>query len=694
MLYLDAHLSRLEADLEGAALASGTSLGAASARSDTDLATTGAKTSQTAFLTSKPKHLRIPLNNARWNEAEKQYQISDRSQLLVTASRVAAAVNGVLAESMSGQAAFSLNKLLGPVRHERHCNIPVAYANWPALSSVLGVCDARVVDENGDDVRLHFTNNEKIDKRRKAAQTVLESLYKMSWETRAAIVYQAAPNLTKSIMRVPFGVDGTTFDLSSSVVAKQFPLPTESLEALLQAAIGLEFAYDASTTAAFLDPAHKGMASTRWAGNVASSFSTLAGFLVPYRADGRTALLPKGLETFGAESWLAEPMRIPFAADDCDGSAALITSAFHHINDVFKEDPAAKTKYPWLWAAHRSLVHYDIGVSVLGANGAHADEADHTKSSIAGHAVALLVPKLHVLKALAKAEGGEKHALARLEAMYPAQTLLPIPLEEQKVFNAGWEAVVGSTMFNGLEPLAAEGTSPADSKLWTQDETERYARNEQADLEKMASARIAPSVGLVIKTLDATPGGVDHRFYSDFVEISLSTRSPLLTTPALQRAGVATSHLVLAQPDGKTAGVTPMQLVEQDYTAAPLWTLDTSAADVLLDAVAEVQENTLPRRAGSVELSAFQSAGLKDSLAAIDEIEKSLKSCPADGKVDIVALVSYSAMVHNPSGVELLRDLIAQSGASGEVDRVKIPGLATLANGEEAGLFVALNLCM
>ena len=132
---------------------------------------------------------------------------------------------------------------------------------------------------------------------------------------------------------------------------------------------------------------------------------------IPYRADGRTALLPTGLKTFSAESWLGEAGRAPFAADDCDGSAAFVTSAVTFVNSLFEKqgiDPTTnRTKYPHLYAMYRALVHYEPSVAVLGAKAAHAGdsgkgsvkEADK-KPQVAGHAMVILIPKLQLLTAL------------------------------------------------------------------------------------------------------------------------------------------------------------------------------------------------------------------------------------------------------------------------------------------------------
>ncbi|MAU93443.1 MAG: hypothetical protein CMJ93_04475 [Planctomycetes bacterium] len=689
MLYLRADFTRIEPDLESAALTSSTSLGAASARGDSDIAITGAPLCETEFLTSKAKELRIPIHNAKWNEESKTFGISDRTQILVTCSRLASAVNGVLCESVSGQAAVSLQHYVGS--HPPSSVVPVEYTNWSAISSVIGISNASIVDDEDEPVRVSFTTDSSLDSERQKTHDIMKNLYKASWETRETHVYDPAPNLTKSFMKVPFGVDGTQFDFSSSAVGKAFPLSADSFEALLKATVGLEFAFDEDVTKNFLDPEVKGVAASRWAGNVVSSFSTMAAFLMAYRADGTTAVLPDKLQDFATESWLAEPLRIPFPGDDCEGSAALISSGVHFLNVLFSNDASAKTRYPYLYAAHRSLVHHEVGIAVIGANAAHAGDADTNAKSIAGHAVCVFVPKMHILKALAAAATGAEHTLTRLEAMYPSNSNLPITFDESKVLSSGWQTASTSELFSGLTALAAEGTAPADSRLWTPDVQERMTRSAQADAEKLVADSLSPSVALVVKTLDASQNG-RHRFYSDFVELVLATSSPLLTTPALQRAGVATSHLVFTDAASGKAGIGPQGLAEGSYQAVPLWSMGASDAPIVLDALREVQTNTMARRKGPVTLNDYQAASLRDSLKAVDEIEVALANGTTKPNTSIVATVSYSALVHNPSSLELLRDLIRNSGASGVVDRVSIPGLAKYATGEEAGVFLAFNL--
>lgn len=763
-VFLKATLARIEPNLEEIALTAGTSLGAAAARGFTDMAITGSDTSETVFLTTKDSEVLLPIHGARWNDRKRRWEINDRVSLNMTASRYCAAVNGVLVESMSGQSTAPLAHLVtkGSGGIGRSCAMELTYPNWPAIGAVVGVCDAKVVGKNGMQVNVHFATDKAIDERHLKASGVLEGIYKQSWKTRMQAVYPDAPRLTKSVMRVPTGVDFSSFDAASNVVDKPFCFSADTFEAIMASMFRVELGFNDAEIAKIINTNSitstvlEGMEAARYAPNWASALSSAAGFVIPYRSDGRTALLPTGLKTFSAESWLAEAGRAPFAADDCDGSAAFVTSAVTFVNSLFEKrgiDPTInRTKYPHLYAMYRALVHYEPSVAVLGAKAAHAGDSGKgsvkeapKKPQVAGHAMVILIPKLQLLTALYEGskltlpEGrdmrsgkvysarpvldpgskmdAEALAQERLDAFYPDATqwsMLPLPQKErQELFGASWAKVYaslkdGSSSFASLKPLAVEGTAPADSRLHTPTTTpegkKQFDERHKIGLfERKVAKRLSPSVAAVVKTLDSGEGG-RHGFYSAFVELVFSLRTPTFTKASVQREGEATAHVTLVNFDAGdssmvgTAGVSPEDLHCGKFAAVPLWKLGSEDAAIMASASAEVRANTLPRRRVPIRLHAHQSEMFADSCTQLDEIESTLSSNEPDQNGEHINVVlSYSSLVHNPESLKVLKEMLRSiKGISGQVDRAHIPGLAVHGDGDgetmEAGLLVTLDL--
>jgi hypothetical protein len=670
----------------------------------------------------------------------------------------------------------------------------LTYPNWAAIGAVVGVSDAHIVGKNGTAVNVHFAEDKELDGKHKKAQGVLQSVYDQSWVTHIHAMYHDAPRLSKAVMRVPTGVDFCTFDVASNVVDKPFCFSAETFEAIMASMFRVELGFDqaevdkitntnntnanininkATTTGAGIAGGMvlEGMDAALFAPNWASALSSAAGFAIPYRADGRTALLPTGLKDFSAESWLAEACRAPFAADDCDGSAAFVTSAIMFVNGLFDTqgvDPTGnRAKYPHLYGMYRSFVHYEPSIAVLGANAAHAGDSgkgsmkDNNNGAaapqVAGHAMVILIPKLQLLTALYEgskltlpagtdqktnklhpskpvfdaaavmstgAGAQEEHffsaeALAqeRLDAFYPQGATMPLPQRErQELLGASWAELYprlkdGSSKFATLKPLAIEGTAPADSRLHTPATTaegrqEAQTRHKTAQFELNVANRLSPSVAAVVKTLDS--GGPDHKhaFYSKFVELVLSLKSPAFTKSSVQRAGQATAHIVLANVDTSDeqtvsdAGVTPENLHGGKFVAIPLWQLGAENAAILASASDEVRANTLARRRLPVTLHPHQSEMFAESCAHLDEIEELLKAnAPVENAEHATVVISYSALVHNPQSMLLLKEMIRSiDHISGQVDRSAIPGLAVHSDDSnnaalhDAGLLVTLDL--
>jgi hypothetical protein len=761
MAFLKLELTKLEADLENAALTAGTSLGAASARGDSLLQTTGAGFHTRVFATEKPQNVLLPLPNAKFNGEE--FEISNRTNLLASVTRLAASINGTLCTSVSGQAAVPLQLLLaGEYGNDLHSgSIPVEYANWPALSSVLGVRNLRVVDEDGTAHKVVFTHDADKDERIKSAQQILINAYNSTMQIRAQIPYAKAPGLSKSHMKTPFGVDGAGYSFTAEVVNKPPSLSDAAMEAMAKAAMVVAFGNTTDSPESkenhdrFIDHTRLGMTAAVFAEDAASALSTIAAGIVPYRADGRTALLPTKLKTFPSESWSAEGTQTD-SGDDCDGSAAFATAFFHRTRELFATSADAKTKFPYLYGLHRALAHHEVAIAVLGASADNADAADESHTQVAGHAMVLLIPRLHLVQALDRGaravgvaapepepepaeaggeegEGGQEedvvvppptvrlgvhpHFLTgsarteaelselrskTLDALYPAVGGPLIDSDEARVIAGGWDSIVANaSMFASLTTLAVEGTSAAFSRLHTADVSERAAAMEQAKLEQLVATRLSPSIAVVHKRLDATQSG-KHAFYADFVEIILGTNSPLLNSPALQDAGTAAAHYVLATPGtGERAGmldagVTPTQIASNDFHALPLSTFNRAEASIMRETWAEVRANTLGRAAQPISLEAEELANLTEARAVFTALDAQLRAvAESEDAVEVSAVFTPTGLIHNAGCTKFFADLVTHAfdaPVSGSITLHEIPDLATDAAGKSVGLFATARL--
>ena len=110
----------------------------------------------------------------------------------------------------------------------------------------------------------------------------------------------------------------------------------------------------------------EGVDAARYAPNWASALTSSEAYVIPYRADGRTALLPTGLKTIlrrvvARRRWLR-----PVFADDCDRLCRVCHLGIAFVNGLFDtrgDDPTGnRAKYPHLYIIYRSFIHYQPSV--------------------------------------------------------------------------------------------------------------------------------------------------------------------------------------------------------------------------------------------------------------------------------------------------------------------------------------------
>ena len=541
-------------------LATGGAIAAAQTNGATDFAVSGSDYAVAADLSDEVctrVRVRLPDEYVGISPDSPQTVVIDaRAKLLVSATRNGAAINGTLGPSVSGQGAVYLSGMLRAAT--RHANVPMTYGQWRAHSAVVSVYAPKVVNGHGRQYDVEFDRDETSDQALAAAEQYLQLWGDGAWKMRQTqFVYPHAPTLTKAVVKVPCGVNDTGFQFVSSVLEQRSPYSYETLEGLLGGALRAEMQFDDNSIEAFLDKASvPGKAVAAAFGEyVAASLSTIAGTLVAYRADGRSEVTPTGIEAVAAESWLQQAPRTPTEANDCDGSAICVVTM---ARTIAAAPPGALAEHPFLRAVRNVLVpHYTVGVSVIGASAASAGSeaalGGEKTAALAGHAAAMLVPTLSLLRALEKGSGrmvGNADATAlnplvppakraelaeaRFRACFPTATVDALPAAERQELRA-W-ATAKKVGLVGVEPKEttihawqAEGTTVATATLYVPagPDADKDALNAQRDSE--AFAKVGATIGRSIKRLHV--GGADkespHRFYHDVVEFSLPRSHPL-----------------------------------------------------------------------------------------------------------------------------------------------------------------------
>ena len=198
-------------------------------------------------------------------------------------------------------------------------------------------------------------------------------------------------------------------------------------------------------------------------------------------------------------------------------------------------DPSLAEQLPYLTALGNSLgTHYVYGTCVLAANAGHADAANEHEQKIAGHAIALAIPKVHFLTAMDRGARGnlkgtpvvavedqDKAASARFDALFPPELIARMP--DAAMFK-DTETLAASGYAHpetGLQPLSMEGTTLASSCMYTHSLADRQARMQSYLNDKAVATMLAPNITRTHKTLDTGEKGA-HAFYNSMVELSVS----------------------------------------------------------------------------------------------------------------------------------------------------------------------------
>ena len=743
-------VQKSEVDLAAQFLAKGGTLGGAAARGNTSFAISHADKHETFLLTDTNQTIDLPLSPALLATSRAQYfaevpegrrindtvgphvLLSDRTRLNIVSTRTGAAINGTLVSTLSGTASVPLLDLFSTVAPEEFVEgakgraarpnvaftqVPIRYPNWESINASLGVCAPQVIRVGADGTEtevsaLFFTPAQKAA-RLAQVQPVIKSLYDSAWQMTKDAVFKPEPNLHKSVMAVrDAGFDASGYALAAAVNDTPPALRPEVAEAVLNAAFAQEMpGKHAHMLEALRVPSLK--ATARYAQYAATGLSAVAAYAMPYRVDGTPADTPEGLKMFQSESWPAQG-NVDFGrlADDCDGQANL-ANQFIEQAKTLKASGVDMEPYPNLRAVANSIgAHYVSGMSVIAANAGHADAADHTKTTIAGHAITTLLPKTSFAMAMQR---GSKATIAgklvvdpqfekavtsaRWEALYPQSLLDEMPEDERRTLESHDTArqLYMATMATGPQPLTIEGTTFASAQLYEHDDIKREERMGAFVEGKESLEAFSPNILRVFKTLDVCETG-EHAFYNSIVESSFSPKHPLFTSAPLRSMGAACCHVrhVHVSPAGQVtgAGASPKDLATGNFALVPLWTANAETGALLDEAHDESLSNTVPMRGEPISVG---SAIFEKNLATLRDIDTFFHA-PGKEEVDTVphqAIVSFASLVGNANALSDLASVLkASPNVRGEIygmDTV-IRGMAVDEKGADVGRYIVLEV--
>ena len=659
--------------------------------------------------------------------------LSDRTRLNVVSTRTGAAINGTLVSTLAGTASVPLLSLFGTVETSRFVQgnakgkaarpaaaftqIPLQYPNWEAINATLGVCVPQIIRVAADGSEMQVSALFFTPSKRAAyvaqVQPLIKSIYDGAWQMTKDVVFKPEPNLHKSVVAErDAGFDASGYSLAAAVNDTPPALLPEVAEAVLGAAFAQELPGEHAKMLADL-ACPSLTATTRHGRSIATALSAVAAFAMPYRVDGTPTATPEGLKMFQSESWPVQANADPFRlSDDCDGQANFANQFIEQAKGL-KAGGIDMARFPNMRALANSIgAHYVHGMAVIAANAGHADAADPTKTTIAGHAITTLLPKTSFAMAMqrgAKARVNGKFVVepqferavtnARWEALYPQSLRDEMPAAERDMLASHEVASkwVAKTAASGPQPLAIEGTTFASAQLYEHDPAAREERMRDFVDCKASLQAFSPNILRVFKTLDVCETG-EHAFYNSVVETSISPKSPLFTDGPLRSMGAACCHVRYAKlsPAGHVleAGASPKDLATGEYALVPLWTAGTGDGALIDEAHAESLSNTLPLRGEPIAVNGDIFDKNMATLRDMDTFFHAPGKAEYDG-VTHQAIVSFASLVGNANALSDFGEVLkANPDVRGEIYGLDTPikGMAVNANGEEMGRYIVLEV--
>jgi len=733
MVMLRFKATRVEADVDGSFLAnrSGSSLGAAEIRSLTDFHVTGCNQTTYGLVTTKASQFELPIDEAFYkvfetkkgnkNKTKYDIKIDDRLRVNTTVSRTGIAIDGSVVDFLSGQGSAPLRDIFSSQKDACSAAIPQQYASWLAYSAVINVSNVELINElTGKPFdRIVFTNDAEKDKRMEKAIKIMENKYLTGVKRRSVIRFEPVPELSKSVMKVPVGVSFSGYDLCVNVVDRPQPLSEVAFESMAIACLKAAMVFNEEAYNAFISDCSKGIsvaASKAHANTACVAMSFMANALIPYRVDGMSTLMPSGLQTVSTESWKAEPGRSISTCDDCEGSGTFMTSALYRAHDIANDKDLA-AQFPVTTAISNSLGHHVVGLSVLAANAGHAEAANTKAKALAGHAIAVAIPKPHMMNALAASalhsrsitmpdddlyehlDAIDDSKLLWTDCLYTPEDLARMhDPAEAAAFTSHQKISQHATDF---QFLALEGTSPVSPAILHEPSVEkRWKVKKLINSDEIIADHIGPSVARKVVSLHVSDGD-GHQFYDSLVELLLPLRkTPFFRSESAGIKNFLTAHFVFVNAnDPKSAGAFPIKLAAGDFGLLPLWAASKEEGEILIEASEEVLSNTLPIRSHAAErLSKSKSESYKKNIQRLVALDAKLNRSN-EGQQTLDYLLPFAALINNRESIEVLCDHIenvcsSPSTSAAMITMHDVVGLLEDDEGVDIGKFVMLSVSM
>jgi hypothetical protein len=589
-------------------------------------------------------------------------------------------IAGTLGRAYQGEAAVPIEELLANAQKGKPTVINAHYETSSAISATFVVSNVQLTGVTG---MTGMGGGEDADEasndEMEATQAALVAWANGGYERRSTqLVFPKAADLTKSVAHTAVGVGGSQYVLAHSLVNLPSTYSNQTLEALIKEAFLIELGGDETQLETLMrDAAQPGLAASAHAETLASAMSVISSLMVVYRADSAAVMLPGEVTSKSVESWLVP--RGPLAANDCESSAFVALNALHACMD----DKVEASAFPTMAAVKNILGNlYSPAICVLAAKGAEATNT--TASSVAGHAIGMLVNNAHLLHALDEAVSN--HALAEgvpyiSDATNPTNpTALRVARETAVFGEAGMP--VDALALPGM--FAIEGTTPSNGRLLDED-AETAMRSDDVALQRLGS-----TIGRALRKL----GGATHKFYSSFLDITVAPTHPLYADANLRSQGQATTQFCLS-PKTKakvvgTAGIHPDEAHKGHFLASPLHEVNTETGELLDRAEKVAMTHMMPGH--KTVLDSFEEGVLAQNLAKLEALNAHLEGCTDTTGHGVAMVIPYSALVSNAASLDHMCRLVTEKARSGAVAVTSIPGLAQTTTGQEAGYAVSVSV--
>ena len=364
-----------------------------------------------------------------------------------------------------------------------------------------------------------------------------------------------------------------------------------------------------------------------------------------YAYDGHEVITPNGVEFVGAEAWNENTPRSVQACGDCDDSAMFgMWVCYHlHIGAQGAESVETPSTGPAGTFVRNALFHYEPMLAVTLAMAGSGGELND-KPQLAGHATILFLPTTHVLEGLERSNDIGEHMTLQFEHFYPPS--------KQTVLGKKWTVKEAVDALQYAESFVAEGTILSDSRAFHKTREDRN----KASLQTLSQKRKLQSIGNMLASsyIDLTTSSKTHKhqFYLKWIEGTMMKPLPV--------EDKYTSQLVFVRypfkQSGKQidSGITPEQLVGQQYALAPL-AYEEQANHKVLEAIFE--EFKHHRMADRVErpLTEEQSQIVKRNLVRMDQFMGMLNALPSEAPPNLTRidlLIPPRVLMGNDASVE------------------------------------------